>query len=373
MMRIKYKGESYGKKIARAMFWLRAAEWLGMDRFLRSTHMVLASQEGGDISVLKALGCQPKNIIAVDINPAAAEQCREKHPDVEVRCGNVAEVVKDYRRALGVLFLDFCGKATPFTLGLSARAIVNGLPRGAIFGINLLRSREQGDIGESISLYRSISEGSSSAYLKAWEAQRDAPRCYVVEQELQKGLTRFGVGIRSVDVLSYHSRTDDGGGSPMLISSFIVYRDAAAGAKSAGRLSARAARFRDAARPRSRPEWSGLLSQHSNVGAPPIAVVVEYAARLRKAKLDAAGILNISPARAAAWFAHVSRGTYGADRDRLFGYEDWLNRWKDRVPGHTPAERREQREQWYATQKAEDDRFVGQAHAGRLAWMMGAR
>ncbi len=82
----RYGGESVGKKLARYSFWDRTKRWLG-DRFFTEQHLVLASRDGGDVAVLKGLGVTPQNIVAVDTDKEAVDDCRRKHPRSPFRDG----------------------------------------------------------------------------------------------------------------------------------------------------------------------------------------------------------------------------------------------------------------------------------------------
>ncbi len=105
----KYPGDTLGKRIGRAWFWVCTREALG-NRFYTGKHLVLASFEGGDIGVLKAMGVKPCNIIAVEKNAKAAAICASKHPDVLIRVGDVADVVKrkGVFKCLVSAHLDLC-------------------------------------------------------------------------------------------------------------------------------------------------------------------------------------------------------------------------------------------------------------------------
>lgn len=63
-----YRGESPAKKFARWGFWLEVRAQLGKERFLEGEHLVLASAEAGDVSVLLGMGVKPRNIMAIDMD-----------------------------------------------------------------------------------------------------------------------------------------------------------------------------------------------------------------------------------------------------------------------------------------------------------------
>lgn len=115
-----YKGESPGKKLARMQFWGSVALALG-DRFYRKKHLVLASQHGGDISVLVGLGVDPRNVIAVDLRPDAVAACKARWPTATVKCRDVRMAAQDHRKELASVFLDFTWAIGPDVADVTRR------------------------------------------------------------------------------------------------------------------------------------------------------------------------------------------------------------------------------------------------------------
>lgn len=133
-----YKGESVGKKLARNRLWQTVVQRLGPDRAASSSYVVLASREGGDISVLKSYSIPDKRVIAVDRCAEAAAACRSKWPDANVVVGDVVDSVS---KRTDVLFLDFCAPLCAETLA-TVRLCLDRMPLGAFFAVAFLKGRE---------------------------------------------------------------------------------------------------------------------------------------------------------------------------------------------------------------------------------------
>jgi hypothetical protein len=312
-----YKGESPGKKLARARFWAWAAEQRGSS-FATDRHLVLASSWGGDVAVLRAMGVEPGRIVAVDRSRAAAVECARAWPGVDVRCCDARTLVEREGATFGVAHLDFCAQICRETTEVLAVA-VEALPVGAILGTAFLRAREK-DVGPSVAL--STTKG--RRYRRAWSAvlrtefKRRPPDDLLASRitngapfeirrliELQKekppllgpGYERAsqlwnvlchvdGAHELSVQflVLDYHSRTPDGRGSPMTVAAWRVYERA---------------RYDETEEAKRRSVYENFAVDKSTV-------------LLRALIVSAAdpGLYNISRGTAAAWKAHATRGTY---------------------------------------------------------------
>lgn len=102
---MRYRGESYQKKIARAAFWQKVD--YSMFGFQDARFLVLASENGGDISTLLSLGIDREQIVAVDIDRGAADKCRERWGD-PVHHMDIVEAATSLGR-FDVVHADFCG------------------------------------------------------------------------------------------------------------------------------------------------------------------------------------------------------------------------------------------------------------------------
>ncbi len=145
-----YGGESPSKKFARYRYWLDVQDALGMERFRRTKHLVLASREGGDISCLLGMGVPTTNIIAVDRDREAVQTVKRKFPHVPVFVGDVVEIARDHRRELGSAFLDFCSYVTPALIQTIGQVVAHGLTNDAVIGCGFMKGREKGSAAELV-------------------------------------------------------------------------------------------------------------------------------------------------------------------------------------------------------------------------------
>lgn len=142
-----YRGDSTAKKIARAMYWLRVHGHLG-DRFYSGGHLVLASRDGGDISVLLGMGVAPKNIIAVDRCEDAAQACRMAFPGINVIHGEAVDVARVMRRTLSSAFIDYCQFPNEERISECFDVMQLGVRDGGCFGMAFSRGHERGATNE---------------------------------------------------------------------------------------------------------------------------------------------------------------------------------------------------------------------------------
>lgn len=302
-----YKGESPGKKLARIKFWDHVIEQLAGRA---GPIVVLASREMGDYSALAALGHGGRTI-AVDRCPSAVEQGRSKFPNSDVRCGDVADIVRTIGEPIACAFLDFCAPICPETVATS-RAVLRCLRPGAIFAVGLLKGREQdgGDLGHGgarAPLNRERRRVFAAMGIKDATRPMTARRALETVQNYSTGLEpseeddllptinrivafrelmhdpsrKVANGLRFINFLTYQSKTRASGGVPMMYAGFRVTKDAW-------------------------PNGGLLYSEHCHSD--------EDALRSEALRLssfaDASLALNIDPRTVAAWKAHSSRGTY---------------------------------------------------------------
>lgn len=339
-----YKGESLGKKIARAWFWICAREYLG-DRFYTGNHLVLASREGGDVAVLKAMGVAPKRIFAMEISKSAAAEFAAKHPDVNLRVGDVAQTVvdKQIRGTLVCAHLDFCPWFTQNVFDTAVRVARFGLVDRGVLSIGVMKGRESGTAASTIKSHTAnCQEDATRASLyenaesRRWGARVDTSmaRLKFVYNALRKELV-YGAG-PMVSPICQQSIGYSSGVTPMLFSVFSILRD-----------TSRRALFKRAEH--ELREWLRVWGETADVGNfGPIPVVdcyrwadsflelhqfgvvngrqmqthstefgladptmaVAMAEVCERFGLPAAEMLNIRPGRLAAWRAHATRGTY---------------------------------------------------------------
>ncbi len=150
-----YKGDSPAKKMARFSYWGAVNESLG-ETFKTGRHLVLASEECGDISHLLARGVHARNIVAVDQKQAAINACRQRFPGVTAICDDVVNVAKSKRRQFASAFLDFCGYCGPQSLKTIVQVVAHGLSDRAVIGCGFLRGREKGSAKDSVDEFRDL-------------------------------------------------------------------------------------------------------------------------------------------------------------------------------------------------------------------------
>jgi len=138
-----YRGDSYGKRVARPFFWRTVQRMLG-DRFFLGKHLVLASKDGGDIRQLLSMGILPSDIVAVDLDASAIDECRRLFPDISYEQGDVAEVVRRYKRSLRSAYLDFCGPWGSKIRETSESVLLAGMGDRSVIGLTFMAGREKG-------------------------------------------------------------------------------------------------------------------------------------------------------------------------------------------------------------------------------------
>lgn len=320
-----YKGESWPKKLARLNFWSRAAL---LPSFFRQPILCLASREAGDISVLKAFGVEPKNIVAVDICKEAAEAAQALHPDVVVRHADAGDVQPPLPYAAALL--DFCCPVSAEIAKVVAKVSCRMAQRG-LLGVAVLSGRERGlardfldqDFAHAYAaekderFARSLAKrGEPVAILSsAGKWDRDATISSLVE-EFDRTVFLFGVGS-----IRYQSVTADSRGVPMVITPFIVnklnrFNLTRSRLRAIERMNAisRAALIAEVSSAIQRGEE---LSDEPPVDPLETIIPSDIDACKREALrilglggVDTAAALNLSRGQAAALRAHGTMGTY---------------------------------------------------------------
>jgi hypothetical protein len=146
-MRSGYHGESYGKKLARCAFWgdIVSERW----REPGEKIVVLASEHGGDVACLLGNGVPLGNIVAVDQDAEALARCADAWPGLDVRQGDVADVVEGMGERPIAVFLDFCGSVSHPMIYTCAR-VMRRIQLQGFLGVTFLRAREN-DWGKKLS------------------------------------------------------------------------------------------------------------------------------------------------------------------------------------------------------------------------------
>ena len=222
-----YKGESPGKKVARFRYWNKVEKRGLLGDFGKI--VVLASREGGDVSVLTALGIEPSRIVAVDADKEAADAVAEKFPLVTSIHGDVREVVD---RNTSHVFLDLCSPMCTTSIEL-VHETIDRLHPSSSFGVAVLKGREQD--GEEISLgsrsqrralkavnkrFAAIGSNGSARELARRhifpERHKTDSRAMILSAAILNTLPRSAKS-KPLFHIPYHSRTADAQGVPMLI------------------------------------------------------------------------------------------------------------------------------------------------------------
>lgn len=334
-----YSGESIGKKLARLEFWKKVAVWLG-PRFFTEKFLVLASEEGGDISVLTGLGVRPGQIVACDLRAGAVADCETKYPGVRVVHGDVAEVASKCGLQFAAALLDFCGHPTDSALKTVARVGARAIKDRGVLAHAFMIGREQrvlttGFRNEAEDQLDSTSQelaktGRTSGAERSLLVRPDGRNRYVY-RKLKALLEPARVSPIPLWALYYHSSCAWRHGVPMGIYGMLINRHVRG--QSLGAYHRQFAQFGE--------EWSRVAAEilgadmSSSDGA---AVHVQWGANVYEgpmarqwtsaatvgdlvAAADAhaashAGkehmLLNVNPRSLAAWRAHRTRGTYAA-------------------------------------------------------------
>jgi hypothetical protein len=324
---VSYNGESFGKKLARLDFWLRARMWRGSD-FDRDELLLLASREGGDVALLKGLGVDPKRICAVDNNSAACAAFAAKHPDVQIHFGDVGALTKRWGRKFGVVFLDFCGWAAGAELRALCDVAQSATSQDSVFAFAFMRGREPPNV---MSQLREAADRERSAIARSPTALLGAPETYDVDGRSHRIFELlYGQMLPHRRLpLTLFKTYYQGLRSPMRINAYRIYAEAKGVSRDA--FLSRWTREGRA--------WSQVI-QEAHVAAYPgdsFDVVVKYCGRQWRAPIaqaydrdnatilallqaadyldaehngNAHQLLNIRRARLAALRAHRTMGTY---------------------------------------------------------------
>lgn len=138
-----YRGDSPGKKVARARLWMNTSIIMTELGVPYHGAFVLAG-EGGDISTLKALGFNPKTIIAVDIDPEYSDFCAELYPGVVGLSGEAGRIART--RIPGLYYnsahLDFCNGLTLENIETFADVCLGAASLPAVINVTMMKGRE---------------------------------------------------------------------------------------------------------------------------------------------------------------------------------------------------------------------------------------
>jgi hypothetical protein len=301
-----YKGESPGKKLARARTWSVISLHLGSRLRSGGKIAVLASREGGDVATLLGLGVPASSIVAIDRDAEAAAACQARWPAVDVRVGDAFEIAEKMGGKCVVAFFDLCGPLDGIACAGFTR-VARRLPRDAILAVAGMRGRERNIV---VKRYAEQARKRESRAVVAHRARghdiedsagMDLYRVRAVQDHLKRSLAGVRVGPVCLTVVNYQSSNSDSHGVPMTIGVFELRR---------GDL---IERHDDFARRMIGAEWEAVQKYGvGDFGRCTDADVRAAALSMRLNTQEVALALNINPGTVAAWKAHASRGSYGA-------------------------------------------------------------
>ena len=320
-----YKGESPSKKVARYSHWRDVRRWMGADAFVHGHFLFLASREGGDASVLRAMGVPDSRMVAVERDVSAAQIFSARFPGITLCVGDVADVAESKTMrdwGISAAFLDFCAPLNRETFE-TVRRVCNTLQLNTTLSVGLLRGRESdsaaiqplsGMSRQSRRLWQSMQRANMKRYARTHGTElRDvtngkstsgrrlvgaAPRTGAIDESRSSAIHQALIVnpenrlVELARVINYQSVTDGSRGVPMSISMFLRRRgfDEFADGFDAIKIPV----FDDDSMRKMVIEGRIFLSD-------------EWDASLIPA------LLNIPAGTAAAWRAHSTRGTYGAE------------------------------------------------------------
>jgi len=126
-----YKGDSWAKKSVRLRVWEAVLLSLGRQRFQAGPHLFLASREGGDASVLRALGAPDRSMIAVDWDEEAISEFKKIYPGIRTASDDVANVLVS-EDSFASVHLDLTSQITESYLARIILASKKIMPGGVI-------------------------------------------------------------------------------------------------------------------------------------------------------------------------------------------------------------------------------------------------
>jgi hypothetical protein len=314
-----YKGESPGKKFARFAYWQSVALEMGA-QFNAGKHLFLASREGGDFGVLRAMGLPFDLLVGVDRNELALRECDQKWSAIArargeeppiFQLGSIDEEVNHYEREEGPVasvFLDFCCHLDRASLLTTCNSFL-ALRPGSVIGVAFLKGREKQQHEQRVAVIGNRNQRRAlRARVGGWRREllgmMDGSRAWDMIELMRRirastpaAATPRAVRWQIVDAvltaagryreaepvgaIEYHSRTKEGGGVPMLMMLFRVRHAGAAD--------------------HQRVPWHIEEPQDTNAWVRKSALAIG---------VDGALAMNLDPRTVAAWRAHATRGTY---------------------------------------------------------------
>ena len=135
-----YKGDSSGKRVQRARFWINAIGNMAGSFSKPCRGILVLAGHGGDMSTLAGLGVPEENIVAVDCDKEAAEYCQELYPKAKVVNGWVDSACRE--NSYNIAHLDFCGGLSQSNIWATAEVAKNFSDYPALLGVTMMKGRE---------------------------------------------------------------------------------------------------------------------------------------------------------------------------------------------------------------------------------------
>lgn len=298
-----YAGESWQKKIARVLIWQYVfADVLGEPRMLTRRHLILASRECGDASALRALRVPGEQIVAIDRDAIAIDECRRRFPEVDARNVDLVDVLHSDERFASI-FLDLTNNLSKTVTRLVSLALLSAESDGVV-AVEILRGREPNAV---MTLIRSGLEEKARLLGVAVNEVRDLKfeRTKVLEDALYKLMVPMGV----IPVLLPYEVFYSNGTSPMQVVFFL--KETCEPMPWCKRSWSVAWSRRNEVREMFHPGGTSIVSiPTSEVECKRLAAELAFQHAPEKASL----VLNMPPGQVAALKAHGTMGTYGKVR-----------------------------------------------------------
>lgn len=153
-----YRGESWPKKVARALLWWRVQRLLGgVVGMSKANVLVLSGPDAGDVACAVSYGASASRIVAVDVDrehlASASAVVQRRDRDAAPLGGlgglprllhsDVASLPMSYRRSFDVVFLDFCCTA-PKAIPVLVKTAAKYAKEGALVGLGFMYGRDGG-------------------------------------------------------------------------------------------------------------------------------------------------------------------------------------------------------------------------------------
>ena len=272
MVSTSYVGDSDGKRVARASFWLAAIQ--SMTRIVPGPILYLASRDAGDYRCLRGWGGGLEDrAVGYDIDPDAIRLAQERYPAARLALGDITE--SEHLNRADIVFIDTCSNASN-TLCALIRKISREISVGCLLGIGFMMGREMDRANVAIGNRRWRRRIGFDRVSNAPTQETTDPKVLTVERRL--GIVRAAIGAVA-ELL--HVQIYNSGHTPMVYALF-----------------------------RYGVPWKGRESVPGIYEPIPIRSAALQFLSQGIPPNDVADILNVDARTVAAWAAHRTMGTY---------------------------------------------------------------